>query len=132
MTFHGHVDEAAKTRILHRAWVMALPSVKEGWGLAVTEAAALGVPTVAFREAGGVVESIIDGRTGHLVDDEREFVETLARVLGDRPHRTQLGAAASAHSRTFTWLATGRRFHDLLTSLVSRQHNPDPRLSARV
>ena len=36
---------------------MLLPSVKEGWGLAVMEAAAQGTPTIAYRSAGGVAES---------------------------------------------------------------------------
>ena len=48
---------------------MLLPSVKEGWGLAIMEAAAQGTPTLAYRSAGGVTESIVDGETGLLVDD---------------------------------------------------------------
>ena len=42
----------------------AAPSVKEGWGLAVMEAAAQGTPTIAYRSAGGVAESVVHGETG--------------------------------------------------------------------
>ena len=49
--------------------------MKEGWGLAIIEAAAHGVPSVAFREASGTTESIIDGTTGLLVEDEADFVD---------------------------------------------------------
>lgn len=118
VTFHGHVDEATKARLLHRAWILALPSVKEGWGLVVTEAASLGVPTIAFRNAGGVNESIIDGQTGHLVRDHEEFTARLAQVLSSRAHRDRLGAAARLHSRSFSWNDAGNAFHRLLAGLV--------------
>src|SRR5215218_1066520 len=49
----GWVDEETKRRVLASSWVLAMPSLKEGWGLAVLEAAAAGTPTVAFRAAGG-------------------------------------------------------------------------------
>jgi glycosyltransferase involved in cell wall biosynthesis len=47
----GRVDEETKQRLLASSWALAMPSVKEGWGL---EAAANGTPTVAFRAAGGL------------------------------------------------------------------------------
>ena len=52
VTFHGHVSETEKHRLLARAWVHAMPSLKEGWGLVVVEAGVHGTPTVAFRSAG--------------------------------------------------------------------------------
>lgn len=116
VTFHGHVHESEKVRLLHRAWVMLLPSVKEGWGLVLMEAAALGVPAVAFREAGGVTESIIDGRTGHLVDDPEAFAARVGDLLADPVERGRLGAAARDYSRGFTWGAAGAAFEGLLTT----------------
>ncbi len=68
MTLHGHVSEAEKHRLLAHAWVHALPSLKEGWGLVVVEAGVHGTPTVAFRGAGGPADSVRDGETGLLVD----------------------------------------------------------------
>ena len=40
VTFHGHVDDETKHHVLQQSWVHVLPSRKEGWGLAVTEAGA--------------------------------------------------------------------------------------------
>ena len=106
VSFHGRVPDATRDRILARSWLMLLPSVKEGWGLAVLEAAAQGTPTVAFRDAGGVNESVLDGRTGVLVDDEREFCAATARLLANPVERRRLGAAARDHAAAFTWSAT--------------------------
>src|SRR5687768_5263331 len=67
--FLGFVDEQAKHEELARAWVHLCPSVKEGWGLVVSEAGHHEVPTVGYRSAGGLRESVLDGRSGLLVDD---------------------------------------------------------------
>ena len=99
----GWVDEEAKQRVLASSWALAMPSVKEGWGLAVLEAAANGTPTVAFRAAGGLRESVVHGTTGLLADDLDEFTRHLAWVLLNRHLRERLGEAARSHAARFTW-----------------------------
>ena len=65
--FAGHVDDVTKHRLLARAWLHLMPSVKEGWGLVVVEAAAHGTPTVGLpvrRRAAGVRAAPPDRRPG--------------------------------------------------------------------
>jgi glycosyltransferase involved in cell wall biosynthesis len=114
VTFSGHVDDETKHRLLARAWVLAMPSVKEGWALSVVEAASHGTPAIAYRSAGGVSESIIDGSTGLLVDTEEEFVSTLGTVLDDAQLRRRLGDAAISHAARFTWPAAAAAFESVL------------------
>ena len=66
VTFHGQVSEERKHELLSRAWLHVMPSRKEGWGLAVIEAAQHGVPTIGYRSSRGLTDSIIDGVTGVL------------------------------------------------------------------
>jgi glycosyltransferase involved in cell wall biosynthesis len=106
VTFTGFVDDVTKHRLLASAWVHALPSVKEGWSLAVVESAAHGTPTVAFRSAGGPTESVRDGETGLLVDDVAGFGAALRRLLTDAPLRDGTARAARAHAARFSWPAT--------------------------
>ena len=73
---------------------MALPSLKEGWGLVIGEAGTYGTPTVAYRSAGGTRESIEEGRSGLLADDLDEFVAELRSVLTDAVRREALGRRA--------------------------------------
>lgn len=103
VTFHGHVDECTKHAVVQRCWVHVLPSRKEGWGLAVVEAAQHGVPTIGYRSSGGLVDSVVDGVTGLLVDDRDELVDRLEGLLRDRVLREELGAKAEARSREFSW-----------------------------
>jgi glycosyltransferase involved in cell wall biosynthesis len=118
--FTGFVDEETKQREMAEAWVLALPSLKEGWGLVVMEAASLGVPTVAYRHAGGVAESVVDGTTGLLVDDEDAFVAALDGLLDDAAARERLGAAARAWSVRFSWEAAAESFASVLLAAAGR------------
>ncbi|WP_250558633.1 glycosyltransferase family 4 protein [Pseudonocardia lacus] len=101
--FHGHVDERTKHELLAAAWLHLCPSVKEGWGIVITEAAGHGVPTVAYRSAGGVRDSVLDGRTGLLVDDLDGMVAAVDGLLGDPSVRGALGTAAAREAARHTW-----------------------------
>ena len=114
VTFHGPVVAAERDRLLAAAWLHLLPSVKEGWGLAVLEAAAQGTATVAYREAGGVNESVVDGVTGLLVDDLDGLVAATRGVLADPSVRDGLGDAAAERAREFDWAATASVVEELL------------------
>ncbi|CAM3369133.1 glycosyl transferase [Mycobacterium intermedium] len=103
VTFHGHVDDLTKHDVLQSSWVHLLPSRKEGWGLAVLEAAQHAVPTIGYRSSGGLSDSIIDGVTGVLVDSQAELVDRLEELLSDEVLRHQLGAKAQARSLEFSW-----------------------------
>jgi glycosyltransferase involved in cell wall biosynthesis len=118
--FTGFATETLKHQELARAWVLALPSLKEGWGLVVLEAAGYGVPTVGYASAGGVAESVVDGETGLLADTEDEFRDALRRLLLDQQLRERLGTAALARSFEFGWDTAARAFGDVLAHAAGR------------
>ncbi len=118
--FRGFVDDAAKHELLAAAWVLAMPSIKEGWGLAVMEAAAHGTPAVGLRSAGGLAESIVDGVTGLLAGGPEELTAQLERVLADAPLRERLGAAARERSASFTWERASAEFAAVLDAAAAR------------
>lgn len=118
--FTGHVSEAEKARQVDRAWVLALPSLKEGWGLVVMEAASRGVPAIAYDDAGGVTESIEDGATGVLVHgEEAEFAHALDELLADTARRIALGERARTRSALFSWDVSARSFEEVLRKVTS-------------
>lgn len=103
VTFHGHIDDAAKHAVVQQAWVHVLPSRKEGWGLAVVEAAQHGVPTIGYRSSGGLTDSIVDGVTGVLVDTRDDLVTWLETLLTDEVQRGELGRKAQARTAEYSW-----------------------------
>ena len=103
VTFHGHVSDARRDALVGAAWLMVMPSIKEGWCLAITESGAQGTPSVAYAHAGGVTESIRDGETGRLATDLDDLVAIVRDLLGDHEARRSMGAAARDMARTLTW-----------------------------
>jgi glycosyltransferase involved in cell wall biosynthesis len=117
VTFHGHLDNVAKHQVLQRAWVHLMPSRKEGWGLAVVEAAQHRVPTIGYRSSGGLSDSIIDGVTGILANSHAELVDRLDELLCDSVLREQLGAKAQARNSEFSWAQSADGMRQVLDAV---------------
>lgn len=118
--FHGQVTEDYKHALLARAAVHLMPSRKEGWGLAVMEAARHAVPTVGYRVSGGLRDSIRHEETGLLVETLPGFIAAVRELLDDQDHRRRLGEEARAWSGEFSWDDTGAQFEKLLTGLTAQ------------
>jgi glycosyltransferase involved in cell wall biosynthesis len=104
VTFLGFVSAAEKRALLRRAWVVALASPKEGWGITNLEAAACGTPVVASNSP-GIRESVQDGVTGVLAPhgDIDAMAAAFARFAADPALVARMGAAARTFSEGFTW-----------------------------
>jgi glycosyltransferase involved in cell wall biosynthesis len=114
VTFLGHVDEQTKYAELSRAWLHLMPSLKEGWGLSIVEAARVGVPSVAYATAGGVTESILDGVTGVLAEDEDDLYAAVVELLEDDEQLALMGEKAQLRVGQFTWEAAAERIQAAL------------------
>ncbi|GAB3076774.1 glycosyltransferase family 4 protein [Corynebacterium aquatimens] len=117
VVFHGHVSDSLKHALLSRAYAQLMPSLKEGWGIAVLEAAQHSVPTIGYRAAGGLRDSINDQVTGLLVDSRTELIDATQALIRDRHLRDRLGAAAQERAAQYSWDETGRAFEAYLSDL---------------
>jgi len=82
VTLTGPLSEADKDAQLRDAHVLVHTSLREGWGLNVTEANAMGTPGVVYPVA-GLVESTLHEQTGIIVREEtpESLAEALAGLL---------------------------------------------------
>ncbi|MFP3578573.1 glycosyltransferase [Arthrobacter sp. fls2-241-R2A-200] len=105
VTFHGYQPDAVRNSLLSRAWLTASTSASEGWGCSVIEAAAWGVPCLALRVP-GIRDSVVEGRTGWLVDTPKEFgaaIVSAIQVLSDNGTAGSISAQCQEWARCFTW-----------------------------
>ena len=81
--------------VLRAADLFAFPSVFEGLGISLVEAAACGLPAVASR-TGGIVDVVEDGRSGLLVPpgDPAALAEGLRVLATDADRRAVMGSEA--------------------------------------
>ncbi len=102
--FLGYLSSEERRKRIMESWVLVNPSVREGWGLNVVEAAALGVPTVAYNVA-GLRDSVQDGKTGLLVVDGsiEALAEGLIRVIKDNAFKLELSKNALEYADGFSW-----------------------------
>ena len=98
---------------------MVMPSHSETFGLVALESAASGVPVIASA-AGGMVESVAEGRSGHLLvgRDPSAWARLVSDLLADRPRLAALGRSAHQWSLDFSWASSAQRLESVLAELV--------------
>jgi glycosyltransferase involved in cell wall biosynthesis len=119
---HGYLTEPEKNAVLGSARLTVTASEFEGWGLTVIEAAALGVPTVAYDVA-GLRDSVRDGVTGWLVRDGERLADVVNRALkelDDPVRREEIQQACRTWAGEFTWERTGATMTGLITAELGR------------
>jgi glycosyltransferase-like protein len=121
----GTVPDAELPAWYAAADVLAFPSTKEGWGLAVLEAMSAGLPVVAsdlpvFREF------LSPGRDALLVPvgDPPALAAALAAILDDPDLAGRLRSAALATARRYSWARSAAEHQAIYASLAPRQLAP--------
>ncbi len=92
-------DTALVNALQTRAHVVLQKSLREGFGLTVTEAMWKGTPVIGGR-VGGIRHQIEDGANGYLVTSVEEAADRIVRLLKDDRLRTEMGQRARDSVRT--------------------------------
>jgi glycosyltransferase involved in cell wall biosynthesis len=101
----GYVPDEHLPAFYGCADLMCYPSLYEGFGLPPLEAMSCGCPVIASR-----VSSLpeVVGDAGVLLDPENlgEWIDSIARLLGDPAERERLAAEGLAQAAKFSWTRT--------------------------
>lgn len=95
LTGVGNVEVNAFQRL---SQVIVQKSIREGFGLVVSESMWKGTPVVAGR-AGGIPLQMPEGVGGILVDSVEECAEAMLALLGDRERAAELGRSGQERVR---------------------------------
>lgn len=119
VTWHGDVDAPALEALYAQADLFVLPSFHEGYGMALAEALAHGLPIVSC--AAGAIPDTVPATAGVLVPpgDADALRRALQRLLDDAAWRATLAAGArAAAERLPTWDDAGARFAAVLDAVA--------------
>ena len=116
-------ENAAMVNALQRhASVIVQKSLREGFGLTLTEAMWKSRPVIASR-VGGLQDQVTHGEDGLLLDDPSDVEalgDALCRVMQDPGLAARLGANARERVRAdFLGIRHLAQYHDLLNGLLS-------------
>ncbi|GFP25551.1 hypothetical protein HKBW3S43_00631 [Candidatus Hakubella thermalkaliphila] len=123
--FWGKVSLEKKLELMRQAHILALASVREGWGLVVIEANAMGTPAVVYN-VHGLRDSVRHSETGIICTENspRAMAESIIAFLRDDQLSTHLAQCALEWSRLFTWDKAANEFLRIVKATAHGTFSP--------
>ncbi|MCB1258116.1 MAG: glycosyltransferase family 4 protein [Microthrixaceae bacterium] len=98
----GRVTDEELRDLYRRSWMAVSASIREGWGMTLTEAAACGTPSVA-TDIAGHFDAVAADKSGILGTSDDELVAAMVSVATDRDLRARLTEGALERAAELTW-----------------------------
>jgi glycosyltransferase involved in cell wall biosynthesis len=125
VTFCGYISNEKKYELLSRAHIILIPGVREGWGQVVTEANAMGTPTIGY-DVPGLRDSIRHGETGITIMEKTPaaMAQQAISLLRDYDRLSKYSRNALEFSRQFSWDKSVNLFEQVLNSQIRTNTKP--------
>lgn len=130
VTFLGRVSQTDKETLLANANIfiqpnIAVPGDMEGFGIAVIEASAAGLPVVAARLE-GLEDAITEGENGRLVTpgQPQEFAETISSLENPKVRQALAEKGKRFTQDHFEWTVIAKLYVSLLEDFIKSVENP--------
>lgn len=109
--FLGFLTEEEKAEILGKAWIFSTMAEKEGWGITVIEANAMGTPAIGSNVP-GLRDSIQHNETGYLVplNSAKQLAEKIKLLITNKSELERLSNNSLEWSKNFTWDKSAKVF----------------------
>ncbi len=127
--FYGYVDEQTKRDLVKRSHAIVVTSVREGWGMIVTEANALYTPAIGYN-IHGLRDSIINGQTGLLTkkNNPQLLSEVIVTLLSDKNLYLKMRQNALNKAKEFSWDRSAKESLAVLNKAVCSMENTSSNL----
>jgi glycosyltransferase involved in cell wall biosynthesis len=117
--FHGVLPREEVSKLYRQADMFILPSIIEGFGVALLEAMSYGIPSIGSA-SGGMQEIIKDGSSGIIVKSGsgNEISRSVLRLLRSRTLRERLSKNAFSDARKFDFASHTKKVVAIYESLL--------------
>ncbi|MET0663779.1 MAG: glycosyltransferase family 1 protein [Ilumatobacteraceae bacterium] len=110
-------------RLLQQAALVVQPSIEEGFGLPVAEAAACGAVVICSNRS-ALPEVLDEPEATFDPTDPRDIAQAIERALTDPTHRAVLAAAAARAAPRWQWEEVARRLQASIARHPVRERRP--------
>lgn len=116
----GFVSEEDKYSIMKNSLALLFPSIREGWGLIVTEAAAMGTPSIVYDNP-GCRDAVNYGKAGYMCSQNtpENLAEQMIICIENKKEYEEKRKAAYDYAQRFSWKNNTKIIDDILFQIVS-------------
>lgn len=108
VSFLGFVSQSKKYELMARAHLITVTSIKEGWGLIVTEANAVKTPAVVY-DVDGLRDAVKNETTGLVVkENPQSLAAGILRIWGEPNLLNKLQEQSYLDSKKYSWEMTAK------------------------
>lgn len=114
----GYVSEEKKLELLSRATALLFPSIREGWGIPITEAGCVGTPSIVF-DSSGIREAVDYDRAGFLCKENspKGLLKQMELSISNTSIYDKKRQSAYKFSSQFLWDEVGKEFEKMIDGL---------------
>lgn len=100
----GFVSEDEKLRLMEKSKALLFPSIREGWGIIVSEAAARGTPSIVYNSP-GARDAVAFGNAGYMCDSNNpsDLAKLMLDTIENANRYTDIQHKALAYVKRFSW-----------------------------
>lgn len=104
VTVWGFISERKKYELMQRAHALVCPSIREGWGIIISEAGYLGTPGIVY-DSPGLRDAVDRGRAGYVCRDNSpdNLADLIRNSVRDEDEYLQMRRAAMKFSSGLIW-----------------------------
>jgi len=112
-------EKDQKIKLMQQSWALLFPSVKEGWGMTVTECAACGTPAIV-TDVTGLRDSVKKDETGLVISKNpspKELTEAIIKIIKDKELKENLSQNAIEWAKNFSWEKSFEEFKNVINQI---------------
>jgi len=123
IVYYGFVTEDKKLELMSRAHVLLIPSIREGWGVIITQAAAVGTPSIVFNSP-GLIDAVNFGKAGYIATKNncQGIVEIMEDTIKNQMKYEEIRRRTHEFSKNFKWEYTGRQFTEIILNNLNNKN----------
>lgn len=119
ITIWGFVSDEDKYSLMSKAHALVFPSLREGWGLIITESAVVGTPSIVYNSP-GLVDAVDNGLAGYLCtkNTPANIADKMTEVIENNKEYEEILSKAYNFSKKLHWENTAKAFEDFLKKII--------------